>query len=311
MFADATVSFRGMTSVDDSLIFISGSKGTIAKYNIEQDKLSKAALPEKYKQTDFRDIKHLGAGNLLAVGISSPAYVLRSSDYGSTWHLVYEDTSKNIFLNGAIVLDNARILLYGDPDESGTFDLLLSADLGKTFSRLPVNERPHSGENGGMFAASGTSGMLVNDTIYIAIQSASGVALVKKQQDLNPADVWQLEATDIPASGSSGIFSLAAHKNSMMAFGGEYTQPNEKRHSVWKNVEGKWTVINLPFRCGYYSCGVFNSHVIVATGTCETTIYDRSLKQTTSIEKAFHTCRLVGNTVYFAGPNGTFGTLRL
>ena len=311
VWTDTTISFRGMAAVHDSLVFISGTKGTILKYSIQQDQLSGLTIPKKYNAVDFRDIKHLGNNSLLAIGVASPAYIIRSNDLGETWTEVFADSAKNVFLNGAIVLNNNRVLVYGDPDQSGTYDLLLSTNSCKSFTRLPSSQRPKAGENGGMFAASGTSGILLNDTLIIAVQSKNGVALIKKHQELHPSEPWIISPSSFLANGSSGIFSLASHNNQLFSFGGDYKQPNLPQPSAWKYDPKDWETLSENFPCGYYSCGAVNDNAIVATGSCGTTLYNRVTKKTTSTEVPFHTCRIINNRIYLAGPKGSFAVMQL
>src|SRR5690554_4142608 len=90
------VSFRGLSVVDNSVLWVSGTKGTIGvSYNGGNS--FNWVNPKGYEERDFRAIAALNHSTLLAVAIGSPGIILKTTDSGKSWKEVYRDENPNVF----------------------------------------------------------------------------------------------------------------------------------------------------------------------------------------------------------------------
>lgn len=93
-----TTSLRGLSVVNDKIIWVSGSNGMIGK-SIDSGNTWKWIQVKGFEKTDFRDIEAFDENIAVIMGVSEPAYILRTIDGGETWKLVYENKTKGMFLD--------------------------------------------------------------------------------------------------------------------------------------------------------------------------------------------------------------------
>src|ERR1043165_9512867 len=72
-------SLRGLSVVNDNVIWVSGSNGTVAK-SLNGGKSWKWITVKGFEKTDFRDIEAFNAATAVIMGISEPAYILKTND---------------------------------------------------------------------------------------------------------------------------------------------------------------------------------------------------------------------------------------
>src|ERR1700742_5273423 len=99
-------SIRGLSVVDDSVAWISGSRGNIA---ITKDG-GKNWLWQQIKgfeQSDFRDIEAFSAKEAIIMSSGSPALILKTTDGGTTWQTKYRNTDTTYFFD-AMDFDNPK-----------------------------------------------------------------------------------------------------------------------------------------------------------------------------------------------------------
>ena len=103
----------------------------------------------------------------------------------------------------------------------GTFVVLLTADGGATWSRIPADRLPAALANEGAFAGSGTNVAVEGDRHAWIGTGASTRSRVLRTDDGGAS--WQIADTPLATSASAGIFSVAfrdpAHG---MTVGGDY-----------------------------------------------------------------------------------------
>src|SRR5215218_2641222 len=67
-------SIRGLSVVNDNVIWTSGSNGTIGK-SLNGGKTWKWIVVKGFEKTDFRDIEAFSATSAVIMGIAEPAYI--------------------------------------------------------------------------------------------------------------------------------------------------------------------------------------------------------------------------------------------
>src|SRR3954463_15000165 len=82
--AGTNTSIRGLSVVNDSVIWVSGSNGTVGR-SIDGGQTFKWITVKGFEKTDFRDIEAFDAGSAIIMGIAEPAHILKTTDGGETW----------------------------------------------------------------------------------------------------------------------------------------------------------------------------------------------------------------------------------
>ena len=109
-----------------------------------------------FDSTDFRDIEAFDAATAVIMGISEPAYILKTTDGGDNWKVVYENKSKGMFLDAMEFWNEKAGIVIGDP-VNGKFFIARSFDGGDSWQDLPFDKRPSADSGEALFAASGTN----------------------------------------------------------------------------------------------------------------------------------------------------------
>jgi len=72
-------SLRGLSVVDDNVIWASGSNGTVAR-SVDGGKTFQWLTVTGYERRDFRDIEAFDANTAIIMGISEPAIILKTKE---------------------------------------------------------------------------------------------------------------------------------------------------------------------------------------------------------------------------------------
>ncbi|MFI5221769.1 MAG: WD40/YVTN/BNR-like repeat-containing protein, partial [Bacteroidia bacterium] len=148
-------SFRGLSVVDDKTIWVSGSRGTIAK-SVDGGKTFSFQQLKGYEKSDFRDIEAFDDKRAIIMSSGTPAFILKTIDGGQTWKEVYKNTDTAYFLDAMDFWNDKKGMLVGDP-VNGHFLLLQTNDGGETWQQLDTSKTPKAFPGEAVFAASGTS----------------------------------------------------------------------------------------------------------------------------------------------------------
>lgn len=313
-------SFRGLSVVDDSVVWVSGSKGWVGKTkNGGRDWVWEQV--KGYEQCDFRSLYAFNAMEAVIANAGSPAYVLRTDDGGATWKKVYENKDTEAFIDGIDVADGQKGMLYGDPINSHIL-LLRTYDGGRTWYEAPLKERPVMGKGEASFAASGTCiKYLDRKKVVIATGGSVSRLLLSK----NNGKKWRSVATPILQGESSmGIFSflLIGSKYWIIA-GGDYKQEAVRKANLFYTGNGgrNWISPRVTTR-GYRECVVVADDGVGKKGTATLlavgpTGIDISLDgginwMAFSDEKQYHVIKKArkGELIIMAGGGGKVAVLK-
>ncbi|HAF32467.1 MAG TPA: hypothetical protein DCG88_00125 [Sphingobacterium sp.] len=148
-------SYRGLSVVDDTTVWVSGSNGTVG-LSTDAGKNWQWVNPIGYEKTDFRDIEAFDENEALIISAGSPAIILSTHDGGRSWKEVFNDKRPEIFYDGFAFTSKGVGIAFGDALQ-GKMPLLKSTDFGR-FCK-DISPKMHftitDGEAG--FADSGTS----------------------------------------------------------------------------------------------------------------------------------------------------------
>jgi hypothetical protein len=300
-------SIRGLSVVDDKTVWVSGSNGKVGK-SVDAGATFTWMTVKGFEKTDFRDIEAFSEKEAVIMGISEPAYILRTKDGGNSWQTVYENKNKGMFLDAMEFWNEQSGIVIGDPID-GRFFIARTFDGGKTWQDIPMEKRPLADTGEACFASSGTNIRKLNkqEAIFITGGLVSS-AMVRDTKIALPL---------ISGKESTGANSIAV-KNSKtwIIVGGDFnTKDSTTKNSVITKDAG------LTFRSpkvpptGYRSCIEYirkKEWVTCGLNGVDITEDDGYSFSRISSE-SFHVVRKAkkGKSVYLAGNGGKIGKLVL
>lgn len=305
------VSLRGLSVVDDQIIWASGTGGTLAR-STDGGQHWQWFKVAGLEQRDLRAIEAFDADRVVVVAVGSPALILRTSDGGRSWDEAYRNDAPDSFLDGVDFWDDQHGVAFGDP-LNGRLLVLWTDDGGASWHSVKKRDLPEAipGEAG--FAASGTSIRAMNGGVAV-IGTGGSAARVWRSTDWGHS--WSVWDTPMRHGESSqGIFSLAEGADGRWVIvGGDYKQPDSsERNAFWSANQGRsWNPAKKPpngYRSGLEALA---DGRLVATGPNGTDVsMDGGATWSALSQEGFHVVREArqGKAVYFAGPDGRIGRM--
>lgn len=245
-------SFRGMSIPNDSVAWVSGSKGhVLVSKNSGTDWTMHRV--SGFDKADFRTLHAFDDKNAIIANAGSPAVVLRTADGGTSWKQVYGNTDSAAFIDGIAFWDKKHGIIYGDPI-NGRLMLLTTNDGGLTWKEMPEKSRPVMSDGEASFAASGTAIHCMGKRHLII---ATGGKVSRLLVSRNRGRKWKAIATPILQGESGrGIFSFAAlGRRQWLIAGGDYTQDTLRRNNFfYTSNAGKTWMAPVTTTRGYREC---------------------------------------------------------
>ena len=305
-------SIRGLSVVDDSVSWVSGSNGWTSLTTDGGASWKWKQIPG-YEKYDFRDIEAFSSEEAIMVSAGSPAFILLTHDGGLTWKEVYKNKSSEIFLDGMDFQDRQHGVIYGDPINN-KMQLLRTSDGGITWTNISNNLKVNLIDGEASFAASGTGiRILKNGRTFIVSGGSQSRIFVSKKL----GDDWQVYPCPITQGrNSTGPFSIAFISNKRgLAVGGDYLLDTMSLNNMLltKNGGKTWRKPESnPF--GYKSAVEYlSSRVLITTGTSGTELSrDGGMTWKKLSNEAFNSVRKAksGSLVLLTGANGKISMLQ-
>ena len=305
---DNPTSIRGLSVVDDSVAWISGSKGYIA-ITTNGGKTWTWQQIKGYEQADFRDIEAFSTKEAIIMSSGTPALILKTTDGGQSWQLKYKNTDTAYFLDAMDFADTKHGYILGDPINN-KFLLLETKDGGNTWNSF--NNPPAALQNEAAFAASGTCLRTNNQNILIV----SGGPTARLFNYSKSTKQWNILPVPITKGESSkGAFSIAKNDNEIVIVGGDYSHDKRTDSTAcYSTSDGTKWQLAASFPSGYQSCVEYiKDKTFLSTGTPGTNITTNSGQTWTKIDTtSYNVCRKAkhGTLVLLAGNNGKIGILK-
>ncbi len=300
------ISFRGLSVVDDRVVWASGSGGTVA-LSVDAGQTWKYMSVKGYEKTDFRDIEAFDGTTAVIMGIDSPAVILRTIDAGNSWDLVYKDTTSGMFLDAMEFWNINSGIVIGDPIK-GRFFIGRTFDGGRTWRTIPYENRPEAAPGEACFASSGTNIRKLNQAEAIFVSGGKQSRVFMRDKSISILDNNAHKET----TGANSI-ALKNEKYFMVA-GGDFNKPKDSSYNLIYTKDGgiSWQIPIVP-PPGYRSCVEYISKkkwVTCGLSGVDITTDDGAHFQSIS-NTGFHVCRKAkkGKAVYFAGGKGSIGKL--
>lgn len=304
-------SIRGLSVVTDQVVWVSGSNGTVGRSS-NGGKDWKWFVVKGFEKTEFRDIEAFDATNAVIMASGEPAYILRTTDAGESWKVVYENKAKGMFLDAMEFWNIKAGIVIGDPID-GKFFIARTFDGGASWNEIPEANKPLADSGEACFAASGTNirALDLDEAVFVSGGARSSVFIRDKKTTL----------PIIQGKETTGANSIAVwdrfRKNGgkdLVVVGGDFNSDTSSvRNCFYSHDRGlSWKAPKVPPR-GYRSCVEFLSKTNLVT--CGTRGVDYSVDGAKTwkgiSDEGFHVVRIArtGTTVYLAGNNGKIGKL--
>jgi photosystem II stability/assembly factor-like uncharacterized protein len=301
------VSIRGLSVVNNKVIWISANNGTVAR-SINGGKEFEWITVTGYEKRDFRDIEAFDKNTALIMGVDAPAIILKTINGGKSWKKVLEDSTKGMFLDAMDFKDKNHGMVVGDPIDDQIY-LSETTDQGNTWKRHETNSLTNSNvtnKGEAFFASSGTNIKLVGDQMFLVTGG-----LISRLRIFN--NWYQLPL--LQGKESTGANSIAVNHRSAVVVGGDFSKDTiSSGNCVLINLS-KNLACTIPERAphGYRSCVIYLSdNVLVACGTAGIDMSKDGGKNWELISKeGFHVVQKAkkGNAVFLAGSNGRIAEL--
>lgn len=303
-------SLRGLSVVNDNVIWVSGSHGMVGKTS-NGGKNWKWMTVTGFEKTEFRDIEAFDANTALIMGIADPAYILKTTDGGETWKVVFENKTKGMFLDAMDFVNRMEGMVVGDPLGNKIF-LAETDDGGETWKewkdKLPVTD---SGE--AFFAASGSNIRVYEDKQFFLASGGKRSRLISNDAVF---DLPIIQGKETTGANSIDIFDDGKTKASkrMIVVGGDFNaDSSSEKNCFYSNDGGKtWKAPSIPPH-GYRSSVEFLSKLdLLACGLTGVDYSANGGKTWQWISKeGFNTCKIarIGPSVYLAGNKGKIGKI--
>lgn len=323
------ISFRGLSVVNDNTIWVSGSRGTIAR-SVDGGKTFVYKQLKGYEKSDFRDIEAFDDKRAVIMSSGTPAYILKTTDGGQSWKEVYKNLDTAYFLDAMDFWDEKKGMLVGDPI-NGHFMLLQTQDGGDTWKEMDTTKTPKAMNGEAVFAASGTSLRCWgrNEFGFVTGGAVSRLLSSNFKCSHNKSDTLEI----MQGKQSQGAFSFCKWKNKWLFVGGDYMNDTQTTRANFyhaykkpgnrydinlqqENTHGYKSSIELlnegPKRKNYgypYFIVTGTSGTEIGNALCNWAYYAYHWNKVTS--ESFHVVRKAknGKAVFLAGPKGKIGKL--
>lgn len=327
--------FRGLSVVNDNLVWMGGSKGTVLR-SVNGGNSWDTLNPAGYSGKDFRDIHAWNAKHAIVLSAGDSGVVLETTDGGMTWNLIYHDYTPGVFFDAFDVRGN-NIILVGD-GIAGNNPYLLYIDKhrhitpfqtkyfqGNSESQWAKNTQNRQ-DSFAFFAASGSNVQWISSHRFLMIPVAkdSTFFVLGSISKRNPLSENQLKATHLyylsyrdiaylpfQRQVASGAYSFAANKRGhSVAVGGSYLTPASGDSVSFLSANfGKTWQASKTMPHGYRSSVIYvpKAKMWICTGTNGTDVStDDGINWSKTAFSGYNVCAASRHYIWFAGNKGSW-----
>lgn len=306
------VSIRGLCPVNDNVVWVSGSKGTVGR-SLDGGKTWQWIIVKGFEQTDFRDIEAFNANTAIIMGIAEPAHILKTTDGGNTWKVVFADSTKGMFLDAMDFYDNKHGIVVGDPIDS-KFYIAKTTNGGNTWTKTPSIMQSNAAPGEGCFASSGTNIYYFRNKDFLFV---SGGTISRLHDDAGGRSLPIIQGKESTGANSIAVRTDGPRvSNTFIITGGDFNNYKDTTLNCVFTHDGghTWLHPTIPPH-GYRSCVIYmTGKKLLSCGISGVDLStDSGLTWRLISESGFHVCRKAkkGKAVYLAGSNGRIAKLVL
>ena len=263
---NTTASLRGLSVVNEKIVWASGAGGTVIK-TVDGGKSWKVITVAGAEKLDFRDIEAFDGNSAyaLSIGNGENSRIYKTNDGGTTWKEQFRNKNEKAFFDAIACWDRKSCIAMSDPVD-GHYVLISTAD-GENWKPIVSNKMPAAKEGEAAFAASGTC-LITQGKNRVFLVSGGSDARVFRSIDRGVT--WTVADTPITkGTPGSGIFSIAMYddKNGVIV-GGNYEKPDEAKDNLAFTTDGGKTWKLETGLTGYRSAVVYGpGEWVIAVGT--------------------------------------------
>lgn len=297
-------SFRGI-SIFKNTIWVSGSQGTTGR-SADGGRSWQWHTVQGFEKTDFRDIEALNEHTAIVMGIASPAFILITTDGGTTWKKVYENNHASIFLDAMAFKNSREGIVVGDPIHHKIF-VAETKDGGRTWAETEQLNLADAQPGEAFFAASGTNAAWYRGKYHIVSGGLASRLFIHEKTIMLPV---------MQGGKMTGANGIAIQGKTILIPAGDYNDTAKKDSAfVYSTNGGKSWAYPQTMPGGYRSSVCFaGKNKAVTCGITGVDIsYDNGKNWKNISTTGFNTCAYnrQENAVYFAGNNGRIGKMKL
>lgn len=303
-------SIRGMSVVNDHIVWVSGSAGTVGR-SLDGGTTWQWITVPGYEKRDFRDIEAFDDKVAIIMAIAEPAQILKTTDGGQNWNLVFSDSTKGMFLDAMDFYDKKNGIVVGDP-VNGKMYIAKTRDGGNSWTPAPAVIQSNAMQGEGCFASSGTNIHYFTNNDFLFV---TGGLVSRLHDDSGGRLLPLLQGKE--STGANSIAIQSGHKrtgNYFIIVGGDFANPKDTTKNCFITQDGgaTWVRPTTP-PPGYRSCVIYlNRKQALTCGLTGVDISeDRGMNWKNISTEGFHVCRKAknGKAVFFAGSNGRIAKL--
>ncbi|MFN0276977.1 MAG: WD40/YVTN/BNR-like repeat-containing protein [Pyrinomonadaceae bacterium] len=256
---NSTASFRGLSVVNEKIIWASGTDGTIIR-TIDGGKTWKMMTVPGAEKLDFRDIEAFDTNTayILSIGNGDSSRIYKTTNGGKRWTLEFKNEKEKAFYDALDCFNKIHCTALSDPVD-GKFVIT------KTGPAIP-GTMPPALDGEAAFAASGTCLVKQGDTLFFVTGGNGSRVFRSVDRGYN----WEVFDTPfIKGTAGSGIFSIAMFDQKLgVIVGGNYENPNDAKDNLAFTTDGGETWKLSAGLTGYRSAVTyFDKNTIIAVGT--------------------------------------------
>lgn len=260
-----TASFRGLSVVNEKVIWASGTGGTVIR-TIDGGKSWNVMTVPGAEKLDFRDIEAFDANTayILSIGNGESSRIYKTIDGGKTWKLQFKNTNERAFFDAMACWANENCIAMSDPVD-GKY-LFIRNYGGEKWE--PIVSDAAARPDQAAFAASGTC--LITVGMHHQAYLVTGGTAAEVMFSVDNGRHWDTQPTSIiSGSAGSGIFSIAMFDHDTgLIVGGNYEKPEDAKDILALTSDGGKTWKISTGLSGYRSGVTYvDKNTIIAVGT--------------------------------------------
>jgi photosystem II stability/assembly factor-like uncharacterized protein len=256
------MSIHGLSVVDDSVIWISGSNGWFGR-SLNRGKSWNTYQVTDFETANFNSIYAFDGERAVFANTGSPARIFLTENGGKSLTYSYRNSDPQVSIAGIDFRNKNEGFAYGAPI-NGEMLVLKTTDAGVTWNTIkgPALEK---GET--VYAASGTGMRLVGKQGIVIATFGTNARIITSEDNGKTWNYYNTPATK--GSSTTGIFSVAClnMKEMVIAFGNLNDSLSRDNIRYTKDGGKTWIAPDSRYFYGFSECVEFlNERLVNATG---------------------------------------------
>ena len=294
------VSLRGLSVVSDSIVWASGSKGTVVR-SLDGGKSWERMAVKGFERRDFRDIEAMNAETAIIIAIDTPAIILKTTNGGKDWKVVYQNNTLGMFLDALAFWNEKSGIVIGDPIDGKIF-LASSMDGGESWRDIPNQLAPVAEEGEALFAASGSNITQLNEQEAVFVTGGKKSRLFIRDRKI---DLPLLQGQTTTGANAIAVWN----EHNMVIVGGDFSKDSLREgNCVMVRNKGKKMILPKIPPFGYRSSVTYlNEARLITCGTSGVDVSeDGGMRWRNISATGYHAVKKAkkGNAVFLVGGSG-------